>query len=45
MEKKIKLYAYKIENDKLSSSYSDFLEKLIGKLSEETAIKATLYGN
>ena len=39
MERKIKLYAYKIENEKLSSSHSDFLEKLIGKLSEETAIK------
>lgn len=29
MERKIKLYAYKIENEKLSSSHSDFLEKLI----------------
>lgn len=28
MEKKMKLYAYKIENDKISTSHSDFYDKI-----------------
>ena len=33
MEKKLKLYAYKIENDKISTSHSDFYDKIVLKLS------------
>lgn len=39
MEKKLKLYAYKIENDKISTSHSDFYDKIVLKLSQTSAIK------
>lgn|GEM_PF-1488504 len=39
MEKKMKLYAYKIENDKISTSHSDFYDKIVLKLSQTSAIK------
>lgn len=37
--KQITLYAYKIENDKISKAYSDFFDKLSSKLKNESSVE------